>query len=99
LGLGIEVAGDFLGVAVAQRFLLGVGDRRPIAARHRRHDFTLDHGADIPAALIEPPRRTRSKFRIDVALPQIDGLHHVHLGVDQPEAILGHGVPSADARR
>src|SRR5438552_1381839 len=37
-----------------------------------------------------PARGARLELGIDVALPQVDGLHDVHLGVDHLEAILGH---------
>jgi hypothetical protein len=92
LRLGIEVPRDFLGVPLGQRLLFGVGYRRPVAARHSRHDLALDDGANIPPALVEPPRRAHSELGIDVALPEIDGFHHVHLCVDQLESILRHDV-------
>ncbi len=97
LGLGIEIARDFLGITLGERGLLGIAQRRPVAARHLRHDLALDQGTDVPAALVEPPRRARTELGIDVALPQISGLHHVHLGVDQLEAIPRHDVSSPSA--
>src|SRR5205823_3689509 len=68
----------------------GIAQCRPVAAGDLRHHLALDQGADVPAALIEPAWRPRRKLGIDVALPQVDRLHHVHLGVDQPKTILGH---------
>ena len=89
----VEIARDLLGVAVAERFLLGVADRRPVAARHRRHDLALDQRADVPAPLVEPPRRPVGEFRVDIALPEIDRLHHVHLGVDQLKPFFAMTMP------
>ena len=90
LRLRVKIAGDLLGVAGGQRLLLGVADGRPVTARHSRHDLALDHGADVPFALAEPAWRASSEFGIDVALPEIDRLHHMHLGIDHLEAVFRH---------
>ena len=99
LRLGVEVPLDLLGVALAERLLLGVGERRPVPTRHGRHDLALDHGADVPPALAEPSWRARLELGLDVALPQVDGLHDVHLGVDHLEPVLGHDVRPPSASR
>jgi hypothetical protein len=53
-------------------------------------------GTYVPPAFVEPLRRTRHELGIDIALPQVDRLHHMHFGIDQLEAVLGHGVTSRD---
>ena len=41
--------------------------------------------------------RAVAEFGVDIALPQINGLHDMHLGVDQPEAVFRHCVSSCCA--
>jgi hypothetical protein len=64
-----------------------------------RHHLAVDQGADVPAALVEPSRRAVPELRVDVALSQIDRLHHVHFRVDQPEASFRHDPSSALPKR
>ena len=91
LRFGIEVARDLFGVAITQRLLFDVGERRPVTAGHGRHDLAFHHRADVPTALVQPPGRAGLELGVDVAVPEVHGLHHVHLGVDHLETVLGHG--------
>src|SRR5204862_7647906 len=64
-----------------------------------RHDLALDERADVPFALAEPARRAVLELGVDIALPQIRGLHDMHLGIDQPEAVSRHRLSSLMPRR
>ena len=97
LRLRIEVPRDLLRVAVAEHLLLGVGQRRPVPAHHGGHDFALDNCADVPPPFVESTGGARLELPIDVPLPEIDGLHHVHLGIDHPEPVLRHDLPPSIA--
>ena len=88
----IEIAGDLFGVALGHRGLFRGAQCRPVAARDLRHDLALDERADVPFALAEPARRAVAELAVDIALPQIRGLHDMHLGIDQPEAVSRHRV-------
>src|SRR5262249_35824677 len=96
-GFRVEAPGDLLRVAVAEGFFLGVAERRPVAARHRGHDFAVDHGANVPAALAEPARRAGFELGAAVTLPEVDRLHAVHFGYHHLEVLLAHGcIPPSD---
>src|SRR5207245_4314282 len=87
LALGVEVAPGREAVACRRpRRVVGRLERQ--AAGHVGQGVAQHLDAEDPDAA----RRLVAELRIDVALPQVDGLEHVAVGVDHA-VILVHGAP------
>src|SRR2546422_641909 len=87
LALGVEVAPGRKAVA-CRRARRVVGRLERHAAGHVGQRVAQHLDAEDPDAA----RRLVAELRIDVALPQVDGLEHVAVGVDHA-VILVHGAP------
>jgi len=86
--LGARERGLVLGPPHVARLLDFTGAGRAAAEHHAR----LDAQPHIAWDLIEPDRRRVREPRIDVALPEIGRLKHVHVTVGDPQAVVRHRV-------
>src|SRR5207249_12111824 len=68
--------------------LSGRNEGRPIMRVGRERDAEVAHVLRCHA-----PRRQVPELWGDVSLPQVGGLHDVHIAVEHPKPILGHCRP------
>jgi hypothetical protein len=89
----IETARFLFGIAIVQDALANRPQRWVGPRRRAWQNLPLHLDAEIALVAIETDGRALDEFFVDIGLPEIAGLHHVHVGIHRLESVFHNGAP------
>ena len=84
----VEVARFFVGVTLVENLFADRPQRRIGLGRRPRHDLAVDLHAEIAFVPVQTDGRAFEVFIVDILLPQVTGLHDMHIRIHRFKTIL-----------